>query len=213
MIWDSKNLIAVKDLPWFLFFGSLWGINELITGEILSAREVESTSLILTAMAIFILAVSRGLINKPGSSTLIGIIALLFKLIHVAPFYCHLAAIFLLGFIFDLFSSVLLREKRVSFLKQALNGSAAAFFNNAVFGIFMTYVFRYKYWITNGNQKMIEHILTGGSLLAFISLFFSPLGFKIGVFLKKISLKQPAWALAASSAGSIAIWLIGRFAS
>jgi hypothetical protein len=213
MTWGSKNLITIKDLPWILFFGSLWGINELITGEFLSTREMKSTSLILTAIAVFILAVSRGLINKPGSSTIVGIIALLFKLVHVAPFYCHLAAIFILGFIFDLISSLLLREKTDSYFQQALNGSAAAFSNNAVFGILMTYVFRYKYWISNGNQKMIDHIFIEGSLLAFVSFFLSPLGFKIGVSLKKVSLKQPAWALALSSAGSIVIWIIGRFAS
>lgn len=213
MNWGSKNLITIKDLPWCVFFGSLWGMNEWLTGEFLSTREVDHTSLILTATAIFILAVSRGLINKPGSSILIGSIAVLFKLVHVAPFYCHLAAIFILGVVFDLFSSILLRKKTDSLVWQALNGSAAAFSNNAVFGLLMTYVFRYKYWITSGNQKMIEHIFIDGTLLAFMSLFFFPLGFKVGVSLKKFSLRRPACALAGSTAGSVLIWIVGSFAS
>lgn len=213
MIWDSKSLLKIKDIPWLILFGSLWGINELLTGEFLSAQNMDNASLVLSAAAVFILAASRGMINKPGSSTLVGVIAVVFKLVHVAPFYCHLAAIFILGFIFDMFASILLRKKAGSPIKQAITGSASAFSNNVLFGFLMTYVFRYSYWIIDGNQKMIRHIFIDGGLLTFLSLFLTPLGFKFGLSLKKISTRQPIWALAGSSAGAILIWILGSFAS
>ena len=168
---------------------------------------------LILLIAVFILAASRGMINKPGSSTIVGAVAVVFKLVHVAPFYCHLAAIFILGFIFDLFSTILLRKSTCSLIRQALTGFALAFSSNAVFGLLMTYVFRYRYWIINGNQKMIEHIFVDGGLLAFLSLFFFPLGYMIGRSLKKISLEQPVWAAATSSFGSVLMWIIGSFAS
>jgi len=213
MIWDSKSLLKIKDIPWLILFGSLWGINELITGEFLSAQGMDHSSLVLSAAAVFILAASRGMINKPGSSSLVGSVAVVFKWVHVAPFYCHLAAIFILGFIFDLFASILLRKKADSTIKQALTGSASAFSNNALFGFIMTYIFRYSYWIVDGNQKMIRHIFIDGGLLVFLSLFLAPLGFKFGLSLEKISSRQPIWALAGSSAGAILVWILGSFAS
>jgi len=213
MIWDSKSILKIKDIPWLILFGSSWGINELLSGEFLSAQNVNNTSLVLSAAAIFILAVSRGMINKPGSSTLVGVIAVVFKFVHTAPFYCHLAAIFILGFVFDLFASMLLRKDAKNFIKQALTGSVSAFSNNALFGFLMTYIFRYKYWIIDGKQKMIDHIFVDGSLLVFVAMFLTPLGFKIGLLLKKISSRQPVWSLAGSSAGVILIWIFGSLAS
>ena len=196
-----------------MLFGSLWGINELLTGEFLSARNVDNASLILSAAAIFILAASRGMINKPGSSTLVGFIAAVFKLVHVAPFYCHLAAIFILGVMFDLITSIFLRKNADRSVKQAFTGSASAFSNNALFGFLMTYAFRYKYWISDGNKKMVDHIFIDGSLLAFLALFLTPLGFKIGLALKKISSRQPVLSLAGSSASAVLIWILGSIAS
>lgn len=213
MIWDSKGLLKITDIPWLILFGSLWGINELITGEFLFAQGMDHASLVLSAAAVFILAASRGMINKPGSSTLVGVFAVVFKFVHVAPFYCHLAAIFILGFIFDLFASIFLRKNAKSLVKQSLTGSASAFSSNALFGFLMTYIFRYSYWISDGYQKMVDHIFIDGSLLAFLALFLTPLGFKIGLSLKKVSSRQPIWALAGSSAGAILIWILGSFAS
>ncbi|MDH5386798.1 MAG: hypothetical protein OEY18_19020, partial [Candidatus Aminicenantes bacterium] len=64
-----------KPIMWLFLFGSIWGINELFLGEILYRNDVQNSSVILTVMALFLLAISRGMINKPGSSALIGTFA------------------------------------------------------------------------------------------------------------------------------------------
>ena len=86
-----------KNWLWLILFGSLWGINEVVMGEVLSASEVPHFSVLLTVIAIFMLAIARGIVNKPGSSTVIGVIAVLFKLANAAPFHCHLLGIFMVG--------------------------------------------------------------------------------------------------------------------
>ena len=100
-----------KPLMWLLLFGSIWGINEVFLGDILYRNEIQNSAVILTIIALFLLAISRGMINKPGSSTLIGIFAVLFRLANTAPSYCHLLGIFLLGATFDVFASLLIKNE------------------------------------------------------------------------------------------------------
>ena len=57
-----------RPILWLFLFGSIWGMNEVFLGEILYTNEVQHSSVILTVMALFLLAVSRGMIDKPGHS-------------------------------------------------------------------------------------------------------------------------------------------------
>lgn len=41
---------------WLFLFGSIWGINEVFLGEILYRNDIQNSSVILTAMALFLLA-------------------------------------------------------------------------------------------------------------------------------------------------------------
>jgi hypothetical protein len=75
-----KKIEKFKPLMWLFLFGSIWGINEVFLGEILYRNEAPYPAVILTVIALFLLAISSGAINKPGSSTLIGIFAVLFRL-------------------------------------------------------------------------------------------------------------------------------------
>ncbi len=55
-----------------LMFGSLWGFSEVFAGEFLYSQHIPFASVWLSAFALFVLGLSRGLINRPGSSTVIG---------------------------------------------------------------------------------------------------------------------------------------------
>lgn len=131
---------------WLFLFGSIWGINEVFLGEILYRNEVQNSAVILTVLALFLLAISRGMINKAGSSTLIGAFAVLFRLANTAPSYCHLLGIFMLGATFDIFSSLLIKNEEKMPIRWGLTGAMSAFGNNAFFALLITYVFRYEYW-------------------------------------------------------------------
>lgn len=68
-----------RQLIWILFFGSLWGMSEVVIGESLFTEDMPYASVWISVWAFFLLAVARGILNKPGSSTAIGGIATLFK--------------------------------------------------------------------------------------------------------------------------------------
>ena len=200
-----------KPIMWLFLFGSIWGINEVFLGEILYLNEVAQSSVILTVIALFILAVSRGMINKPGSSTLIGAFAVLFRLANTAPSYCHLLGIFLLGATFDLFSSLWLKNEEKSPIKWGLMGAASAFVNNAIFALMITYIFRYEYWVVGGMAKVSDHIFISGSISALLAAFLVPLGFLVGQNSGTFADRRPRWSYASPILGSIALWIAALF--
>jgi hypothetical protein len=202
-----KNM---KSWAWILFFGSLWGLSEVAGGGAMYAMDVPHASIFLCAWALFILAVARGLVNKSGSSTVIGGIAALFKLINVAPFICHLLGIFILGAAFDVFASLLLKKKTARFVPAALTGAASAYGGYSLFAILITYVIRYSYWVEGGINKVLNHIFFSGSLVALISLFLVPVGLRIGMASENATIDKSRWVYAGTAAAVVFMWIIVR---
>jgi hypothetical protein len=196
---------------WLFLFGSIWGINEVFLGEILYRNEVQSSSVILTAMALFLLAISRGMINKPGSSALIGTFAVLFRLANTAPSYCHLLGIFLLGVTFDVFSSLLIKNEERAPLRWGAVGMLSAFGNNALFALLITFVFRYEYWIVGGSSKVSHHIFVSGSIITALAALIVPLGFFVGKNGGLLFDRHPRWSYAGTILGSLALWTVATF--
>ncbi len=196
---------------WLLLFGSIWGINEVFLGDVLYRNDVQGSSVILTAIALFLLAVSRGMINKPGSSALIGAFAVLFRLANTAPSYCHLLGIFLLGATFDVFSSLLIKNKDSAPLRWSAAGVVSAFGNNALFALLITYVFRYEYWVAGGFSKVSHHIFISGSITTVIAALVVPLGFFVGKNGGILFDRRPRWSCAGTILGSIALWTAAIF--
>jgi hypothetical protein len=196
---------------WLFLFGSIWGINELFLGDILYRNDVQNSSVILTVIALFLLAISRGMINKPGSSALIGTFAALFRLANTAPSYCHLLGIFLLGVTFDVFSSLLIKNKEQAPLKWGAAGMLSAFGNNALFALLITYVFRYEYWVVGGFSKVFHHIFVSGSIITVIAAFFVPLGFFVGKNGGVLFDRRPRWSSVGAILGSLALWTVAKF--
>ena len=195
---------------WLFLFGSIWGINEVFLGEILYRNEVQTSSVILTIMALFLLAISRGMINKPGSSALIAIFAVLFRLANTAPSYCHLLGIFLLGATFDVFSSLLIKNKEHAPLRWGATGMLSAFGNNALFALLITYVIRYEYWVAGGLSKVFHHIFISGCIITVIAAPLVPFGFFVGKNGGILFDRSPRWSYAGTILGSIALWTVAK---
>jgi hypothetical protein len=200
-----------KPIMWLFLFGSIWGINEIFLGEILYRNEVQNSVVILTVIALFLLAISRAMINKPGSSALIGTFAVLFRLANAAPSYCHLLGIFLLGATFDVFASLLIKNKEKTPLKWGLTGAMSAFGNNALFALLITYVFRYEYWAVGGFSKVSHHIFVSGTISALLAAFLVPLGLFIGKNGSIFANRRPRWSYAGTILGLIALWAVALF--
>lgn len=205
------SMTDMKNWAWFLLFGSLWGVSEVAAGGILYASDIPLSSVFLAGWAFFILAVARGVVNKPGSSTIIAAVATLFKLVNVAPFICHLLGIFMLGVAFDVMASFLLKKERKISFRSPLTGIAAAYSGYALFAFVITYLIRYEIWAAGGFSKVMNHIIVSGSVTAVAAAVVVPLGYLVGVSSNELTERRPRVVYVGTIAGVIVLWILGRF--
>lgn len=199
-----------KNWLWLLLFGSLWGINEVVMGGVLSQNNVPHYSVFLAVIALFILAVARGIVNRPGSSTVIGVFAVLFKLANAAPFHCHLLGIFITGLAFDVFASVLMKNEKTAPIRSSLTGILSAYSGNAIFAFVIAYIVRYEYWTREGLPKVLSHIFVAGTITALLAAAAVPLGFRIGVTSGTLARRQPRWTSTGTVVGIVVVWILAR---
>ena len=173
-------MITTKNIAWVLALGAVWGVAELFGKDLLADFGVGGASFWLAAWAILLLSIGRGLWNRIGSSAIIGLIAAAFKFAGPSINYCHLLGIASLGIFFDLFASRLLAQGRSQWWRHALVGLLTAFSARAFFVWFSLSVAQSDRWIEGGTQMAFDHVVLGGSVVAFAALLLAPLGFRIG---------------------------------
>lgn len=177
---------------WLFFFGSLWGLSEVFLGQLFhSVGDVSksSSAVILSSIGFFILALARGIFPKAGSSTVIALIASLYRLAN-AVFVCHFVAVLLLGVAFDVLATVLKSSDKKWDWRVFSWGLAGPYFSHILFGLVMALV-RYQYWTgLAGFQKTVHHIVFTGSLLAVATAGLVPVGYFLGLRLRQRSTHQ-----------------------
>jgi len=201
-----------RQIVWLLLLGSIWGMAEIVFGRALNEANVVYSSVWLNGWAFFVLAVARGIMNKPGSSTALGAIAALFKLVNASPFFCHLLGIFLIGFAFDIAYTILMKHKKRIYYWCSLVGVVGAYSGYAFFSLIITYILRYKYWTIGGLSKVLNHTFVIGSYAAFIALGAVPLGFWFGNKGRNLTQHHWQWAFRGALVALIVIWTLGRIA-
>ena len=202
-----------KNWLWLLVFGSAWGIMEIVGGEAFFKNNVPRASVWLSVWAIFLLAVARGLVNKPGSSTVIGATATLFKLAYAAPYFCHLLGIFFIGIAFDAAATAWLRREKKTLIPAILTGVVTTYAAYALFAVTITYIAKYGPWVGGGMPKVLNHIFVAGSLAALASLIVVPLGLRIGLGSEPAFGRQPRWVTAGVVVVLAVLWTLGRIIS
>lgn len=207
-----KNLKNPKTWIWLLLLGSLWGVAEVVGGEFLWANDVPFPSVWLTAWGFFILALARGLVPSPGSSSVVGALAALYKLINASPYYCHLLGIVILGIAFDVAATLLLKKETKAVLRRALTGIIGVYTGSAVFAFGITYIIRYDPWVEGGMPRILRHIFVSGSLSAACAAILVPVGIAWGLEAEKatVSSRRPAWASAGAAALIVILWAAGQ---
>ncbi len=201
-----------KNWVLLLFFGSLWGIMEIVGGEILRKNNIPLASVWLSAWAFFVLAIARGILNKPGSSSVIGAFAALFKLANASPYFCHLLGIFFLGLAFDVVSTLLMRHERKISFRTNISGVLSAYGGYALFALVSTYIVRDKYWVSGGLEKVLHHIFVSGSFAAMIAILLVPFGYWIGINGGIMVKRRPRWAYSGALIALVILWTLGRIA-
>jgi hypothetical protein len=185
-------MITAKNILWILVLGSVWGVAELFGKDLLADFGVGGASIWLAAWALLILSIGRGVWNKVGSSAIIGLIAAAFKFAGPSTNYCHLLGIAALGVFFDIFASGLLARGGAQWWRHALVGLITAFSARAFFVWYSVSVAQSERWIEGGSQMAFDHIVRGGSVVAFAALLLAPLGFRIGKKAAEVLSGNPA---------------------
>ncbi len=127
-----------------LFLGSLWGFVEASFGDWLYSHDIANSSLYLTTIAIAILALSKSLYQYRWTGTALSAIALCFKSFNIPFFGCHLHAIFLPGFGFDVANGLVTRLYYGKF-RLPLVGLIGAYAGRVLFAVIITNVVRYPF--------------------------------------------------------------------
>ena len=199
-------------LIWVLFFGSLWGISEVVVGKYLFDADVPYASAYISAWAFFILAVARGVMDKPGTSAAIGGIAAVFRLVN-ASYVCHIFGIFLLGVAFDLAFSLLVKQKKKNPIQTGLAGVIGAYSGHLIFALFASYIIRNPFWVTGGLPKISEHVFISGSFVAIASVLLVPLGYWIGYKRIPFGALQSRWVYNGALIFTVIFWVLARIVS
>ncbi len=200
-----------------LLVGGLWGISEAVLGDVLYTRKVPFASVYLTAIGFFLLAVSRAFLRWTGAATAIAGLAMLYKLLNVPFFGCHLTGILLLGIAWDVmfFRSRPERTRegaaRLSLALSAGRAAAAVYLGHVLFVAAMLFVFRSEHWVERGAQGWLRHVGLVGTITAATCAVIVPFGLLVGERLRRRSplpLALPAWSgTAASIALTAALWI------
>lgn len=185
----KEHLLAI------LLFSGLWGLSEAVLGDALYTASVPYASVYLTAIAFFLLAAARSFVPWTGSATVIALLAMLYKLINVPFFACHLSAIALLGLSFDAAWAMGSRSARRSGAAEnagwaraghasvpllALRGVVACYLGHLFFVVAMVYGFRSEFWLEKGLAGAVHYVGVAGSLAALGCAVMTPLGARLG---------------------------------
>ncbi len=165
---DSKRLIIIS----LVLLGSLWGLSELGIGEMALARSIPRAP-ILTAIGILFLVLARRLWATPGSSLSLAAIAGAFKFLQHPVWGCKIAAVLMVGAIFDITFSLYEARQAHRADSVSLGGilamsAFATFASFIAFAPFAKYILQNPYWAIVG--KMNNYMFVQGAIATVLAI-------------------------------------------
>jgi len=188
----SKHLIIAS----IVLFGSLWGLAELGLGELAWARSLPRAP-ILTAIGVIFLVLGRRMWAAPGSSMALAAVASAFKFLQHPVWGCKIAAVLMVGAIFDIGFSLYearQRQRSDSFACVDTRGVLVlspilTFISFIAFSYFARDVLHNPYW--SSPSKMTDYMFVQGPIAAVLAL---PAAF-VGVKLSSVLMRStPTWS-------------------
>lgn len=159
-----------------LIMGALWGAVEL---------SPLPTYLYISAGILF-LTISRTLLNKAGSSLIIGFIVCALKTANCAcTFTAVWGGIIAIAFSFDLLATLFWKEEYWSVIKSSILGFAGAIIAAPLFIVWAIWVAGEPRWVGGGLSEAMGYITTTGLYGALCSIIAAPAGYLLGTFLKR----------------------------
>ena len=205
--------MSLNKFLWILFFGSLIGLNETFIGSF----NMPYRSVVLSTITIAILSIARSQMPKMGSSLLIILVAILYKINSVGIYSCTTnfllcgpTALLTLGVCYELFASVITAKRTFNYLNCLLVCSISSIAAFSLFGIMNTYIL--NVW---GPSRLIEYIFIRGLSTALLSSAVSILAlFSIKAF-RAINAKKlnPYLLQGILSSTIILLWVFGYYSA
>ncbi len=196
--------MAMRDYSrWFavLALGALWGLGELVIWWAMGVAGLGMKSPVVAGWGLLNLAVARTVMDKPGTSALMGLVAASYKLIAGLMFPCAFTAIMAMAIAFDIATSL---SGGARWWIRVPLAAVSVYFSFAGFALVAAYGLKMEFWAAGGLANVLRYTLVNGSWAALISLFTVGLGFGIGKLISRISV--PFWVPAA-------VYGMGWFAS
>lgn len=162
-----------------LLFGSLWGIVELGIGELAYLNDIPRAP-ILTAFGVLFMVIARAVWSVRGSTLALAAVASVYKLLQHPVWGCKLAAILVVGAVFE--AGFTLYERRAAASGRATAASTAAarvwpaaglsaaltFASFVLFGYFAKYVLLNPYWMA--PEKLLDYQFVQGPIAALLAV-------------------------------------------
>jgi len=157
-------MVVSKNREWIklLFYGSLWGITEVLIENFIVPVCPVPRSIILTTVAMGILTIAQIDLKQSGCILVIGVIAALYKFLNIRFFGCQILALLLLTGSFEIINTWLKDRK----LSRGATAAIVVFIFNTVFAVIATYVLRNFWWVAGGAPKILNFIFIESSITA-----------------------------------------------
>lgn len=185
---SKKHLIIAS----VILFGSLWGLAELGIGEMAWNAGIPRAP-ILTAIGILFLVLSRRIWSAPGSSFALSILAGAFKFLQHPFWGCKVAAVLMVGLIFDAAITFYEARQRATGRDVTVGGivsvsAVATLASFLAFGPFARYVLLNPYWSMAG--KMVDYMFAQGLIATALAIPAAWVGLKLS---ERLSLSAETW--------------------
>ncbi len=153
-----------KNREWIklLFYGSLWGITEVLIENFIVPVCPVPRSIMLTTIAMVILTIANISMQQSWNILVIGVIAALYKFLNVRFFGCQILALLLLTGSFEVINTWLKNRQ----LSKGITAVIVVSVFNTTFALIATYVLRNHWWVAGGAPKILNFIFIEGSITA-----------------------------------------------
>ncbi len=202
----KRNLLLI------VFVSSLIGFSETWIGSM----DLPFRSVVLSSITLTLLALARSYLPKTGTSLLIVIVAILFKVnsygiqsyCTASAILCGPTALLLLGMGFEIFAFLFIDKNPFKSLNYVLCCIGAALFVFITFGLMNTFIL--KSWDTSRLQ---EYILLKGSLTAIASSILSLGGWYLLKYIKTLSFPRlhPYFMNVLLGSVVLSLWICGYY--
>ena len=208
---NSRRFVVLS----VLLFGSLWGLVELGIGEVAYLNDVPRAP-ILTAFGVLFMVLARSLWSVPGSTLALAAVASAYKVLQHPVWGCKLAAVVVVGAIFEVGFSLYERRagkaawSAVSVAPGAAGSGAVAttasrgvwppvalsmaltFVSFVLFGYFARFVLLSPYWMA--ADKLFDYQFVQGPVATLLAAPAAWAGLALGA---RVSESRGMWSRAA----------------